>query len=439
MIDLLIVAGLTPSGPHGTAAPSDVAVADGQIVAIEPELPRTGARRVVDAGGAYVLPGLVDPHVHVSGRFGSPVGFGMLVRAGVTAALDLAGDVTDLRRNLPTAGCGLTVGVLHALIPGETVPGEAPSEGVLGRFVDDQLERGAFGVKILGGHYPLTPEATATTIDLCARRQAYCAIHAGTTATGSDVEGLEELVELAHGKPAHVAHINSYCRGQVDDPTAEAARALAALSAASAAWSDSYLSRVNGADGLCEDGMPASRVVRTCLRLGGYAETQVALEQAIADGWAQVQLAGADEVGFADAQTGLQLFRQSTEVGISFPVNPAASLLALAVARDGTGAFVVDAFGSDGGSIPRNTTLQQGLALVHGGFLGLGELVQKAATEPARRLGLTAKGRLEVGADADLIVTGPGGRCRHTFIGGQQIVQDGLVVERGGGTVLSPD
>jgi cytosine/adenosine deaminase-related metal-dependent hydrolase len=440
MTDVLIVGGLTPGGPHGAATVADVALQDGRISAIGADLPRDGARTVIDASGSYVLPGLVDPHVHVSGRFGSPVGLGMLVRAGVTAALDLAGDAQDLQANLPQAGCGLSVGVLHALIPGDTVESAEVSETAVERFIDEQLERGAYGVKILGGHYPLTPEATETVLGTCNHRGIYCAVHAGTTATGSDVEGLEELLDLAAGRPVHVAHINSYCRGQVAHPTAEAQRAIAALSQAPTAWSDSYLSRINGADGLCADGVPVSGVVRTCLRLGGYEETEQGLERAIADGWALVQAPAEDDVGFADADQGLRLFRRSTEVGVSFPVNPSAALLPLALARSPDGSFAVDAFGSDGGSIPRNTTLRQGLALVRGDFLTLGELVDKACAEPARRLGLQNKGRFDVGADADVIVVDGDGACRHTFAAGRQRVRDGVIVDRAGGTLLAaPD
>ena len=103
----------------------------------------------------------MDAHVHVSGRFGRPVGLRMLVRGGVTAALDLAGDPADLQETLPVSGCGLTVGALHALIPGDTVPTDAPGETEIEEFLDRQLERGALGLKVLGGHFPLTPDCDA--------------------------------------------------------------------------------------------------------------------------------------------------------------------------------------------------------------------------------------------------------------------------------------
>jgi hypothetical protein len=421
-------------GPAGEAL--DVAVADGVIAAVGRELGGTAAE-TLSAEGCYILPGLVDSHVHVSGRFGKPVGFRMLVRAGVTAALDLAGDAQDLRATLPAAGCGLTVGALHALIPGDTVADDSPSERTITEILDRQLELGAHGLKVLGGHFPLTPEATHTVLEVCGRRSVYCAVHAGTTATGSDVTGVEELVALAGDLPVHVAHVNSYCRGQIEDPTAEASRALQALAGLPGAWSESYLSTLNGAEARCEHGVPVSRVVRTCLRLGGFEETQDGLERAIGAGWGRIQVESEDDVGFASPEEGLAWFRAGeTSVGISFPVNPASSALALALARTGEGTFAVDAFGSDGGSIPRNTILSQGLGLVRSGFLSLAELVLKGSRAPALRLGLQKKGMLEPGADADVIVATRDGACRDSVIDGRVVMRSGRILVPGVGKLL---
>jgi dihydroorotase len=43
----------------------DVAIANGQIAAVEKNIPATTAKQVVDVNGLYVTPGLVDIHVHV--------------------------------------------------------------------------------------------------------------------------------------------------------------------------------------------------------------------------------------------------------------------------------------------------------------------------------------------------------------------------------------
>jgi len=44
---------------------ADVAVADGRVVEIGPDLARQPAVRVIDATGMIVCPGLIDPHVHL--------------------------------------------------------------------------------------------------------------------------------------------------------------------------------------------------------------------------------------------------------------------------------------------------------------------------------------------------------------------------------------
>jgi len=434
--DLVVAGGATPTGPGGSLETRDVAVQGGQIVAVEPEIDRRRVATLLDASGQLVLPGLVDAHVHVSGRFGKPIGFRMLVRAGVTAALDLAGDPVDLVATLPDRGCGLTVAVLYPVIPQDTVTSEAPSKSELEALLDRQLELGASGLKVLGGHFPLTPDAMRTVIEVCAERRAYCAVHAGSTATGSDVAGVEELVELADGLPVHVAHVNSYCRGQLEDPVAEADRALTALGRSRGTWSESYLSTLNGAEGRCVDGVPSSRVVRTCLRLGGFDETEQGLRKAIVAGWGRVQGESADGIGFLAAEPGLELFtRRGSDVGVSFPVNPPASSLALALARAPDRSFVLDGFASDGGSIPRNTILEQGIALVSAGLITVGDFVSKACRAPAEQLGLDRKGRIEAGADADLIIVADG-RCCDVVIGGEVVMRDRSILRAGGGTLL---
>jgi hypothetical protein len=435
--DVVVRGGLLPIAPRAALQRADLGICDGRIAAIEPELDPGAGAEVVEADGLRVLPGIVDPHVHVSGRFGRPVGLRMLLRAGVTAALDLAGDPDDLRASLATSGCGLTVGTLYPLVPGVTVRDDDPSEHEIEQILDEQLERGALGLKVLGGHYPLTPDATATVIGVCARRRTYCAIHAGTTRTGSDVTGVEELVELAAGNPVHVAHVNSYCRGQIEDPVAEALRALEALRRAPAARSESYLSPFNGARADCADGVPTSGVVRTCLRLGGYDQTEQGIETAIREGWARIQEEGAEAIGFAGPERGLSLFHAAaTAIGISFPVNPPAAVAALALARSGDGDFTVGAFGSDGGSIPRNTTLQQGLGLVAADLLPLDDMLHKACSAPAAMLGLEPR-VLAPGSPGDVITVDGQGRCRDSVVAGELSLRAGAVVRTGGGRLLS--
>jgi len=63
--DLVISGGTVIDPASGRHERSDIAIADGRIVAIEPSIPTTGAGAVLDASGQLVVPGLVDLHVHV--------------------------------------------------------------------------------------------------------------------------------------------------------------------------------------------------------------------------------------------------------------------------------------------------------------------------------------------------------------------------------------
>lgn len=404
----------------------DVEVEGGTITRIGPELARTG-KQVVDAQGAYVLPGLVDPHVHVSGRFGTAAGFRMMVRAGVTSCLDMAGEPAGLLSAIRADGCGMTVGVLFPLVPGETVADRSPSRSEISEQWERQAAAGAFGLKVLGGHYPLTPEATARTIEFCAEHGVHCGIHAGTTATGSNILGFEELADLAAGHRVQAAHINAYCRGQVADPVEEAGRALAALRKMPASPSESYLAIINGADAACVDGVPLSNVVKTCLRTGGYPATEPGLIAAITAGWGRIQAEKDGMVVLVEPSEGLELFRaRNTKVGVSFPVNHPAAAVALALAGGQNGRrYAIDAFGTDGGSIPRNTTLRQGMGLVAAGLLPLEDLVLKASLAGARMLGLAAKGRIQARADADMVIVGPDGDAAVTIAGGRVVYDHG--------------
>ena len=65
MTDLLIRNGLVIDPANGIEARMDVAVRDGRIDGVAPDLSGLRARQTIDAGGAVVCPGLVDLHVHV--------------------------------------------------------------------------------------------------------------------------------------------------------------------------------------------------------------------------------------------------------------------------------------------------------------------------------------------------------------------------------------
>ena len=75
----------------------DVAVADGKIAAVRPDINPADGRTVVDVSGLYVTPGLIDNHVHVFATTGmkdawagdnSVLPDGFSFRSGVTTMVD---------------------------------------------------------------------------------------------------------------------------------------------------------------------------------------------------------------------------------------------------------------------------------------------------------------------------------------------------------------
>jgi len=76
----------------------DVAVADGKIAKVSPQIPESSAKTTVDAAGLYIVPGLIDMHAHVfwgtepdayiSNSHASLPPDGFTFRSGVTTIVD---------------------------------------------------------------------------------------------------------------------------------------------------------------------------------------------------------------------------------------------------------------------------------------------------------------------------------------------------------------
>jgi dihydroorotase len=95
--DLVLKGGHVIDGKNHISATRDVAIKDGKIAAVEPNIAASRAAKIVNAAGLYVTPGLVDIHVHfypglvknsyASGDWGLyPDGF--TLRSGVTTVAD---------------------------------------------------------------------------------------------------------------------------------------------------------------------------------------------------------------------------------------------------------------------------------------------------------------------------------------------------------------
>ena len=384
----------------GRLRPALVGVRDGVIVLVEPWAPGAAdrvavrtAREVVDlAADEVLLPGLVDTHVHVNepGRT-EWEGFASATRAaaagGVTTIVDMPLNsipptvtLAALREKQHVARGQVAVDVAFwgGAVPAHLGDLEALHEaGVLGFkcFLADS------GVE----EFPHLDAATfARAMDETARLGALMVVHAedaGTLAVAApppgapwgygeflasrpasaEVRAVERVVAEARrtGGRAHVLHLS-------------AADALPALREARAAGVDVSVETCPHYLTLAAEELPAGATQAKCCPPVRGADNRERLWEALTAG--------------------------DVDMVVSDHSPSTADLKHL-----GTGDF-----GTAWGGI---SSLQLGLPLVWTGARSRGvpltDVVRWTATAPADRVGLTAKGRIEVGADADLVAFAP--------------------------------
>ena len=437
----------------------DIGILHGRIEAVEPRLDPAAADAVFDMTGKWVMPGHIDTHVHVASTLQASttgdedepclppayqtdpaLGYRMMAEAGVTTAIDFAGEMPSIIDGMKRRGAGLNIAGLHVLAPGSTIPHHDPSRAALREALQQGLRQGSLGLKILGGHYPLTPDATARAIAVCNEASAYVALHCGTTASSSSLAGLREVPELVGDGRLHVAHVDAYCRGLVREPLDECQEALSMLSGMKRQLvSEVKFGIPNACSGRCDGDGVSDHIVHNCLRARGYPITRDGLRQAFLDGYASVIAAHQERVQLFTREDGLELWEAAgSNVMVSFPVNNPASAFTLTTAKDAAGEFIVDAVSTDGGCIPRNIAVKRTWTLVDMEALTPLDMAAKLAWNPARMFGFTSKGHFSPGADADITAVNPEtGAPIFGMVAGQPIMRDGQALGEGGTLLIT--
>jgi dihydroorotase len=111
--DLLIRGGHVIDPKNRITTVRDVAIKDGRIAAVDAKIDPAKARKIVDAQGLYVTPGLIDIHAHVYTGTGEPGSYagdnsvypdGFTFRVGVTTVVDAGGagwrNISDFRERV---------------------------------------------------------------------------------------------------------------------------------------------------------------------------------------------------------------------------------------------------------------------------------------------------------------------------------------------------
>jgi len=417
----------------------DVAVKGDKVAEVAKEIKNDLSEQVIDISGKIIIPGIIDTHCHVARPYAKGAGYRMLINAGVTTAFDFEGPIEVIKQEITKYGCGLNVAVLEAIYPENGIKSNNPPVEELKKVINKNLDSGAIGIKILGGHYPLTPEATYNIFQITQQEKGYMGFHVGTTETGSNIQGVEEAVKLAEGKPLHIAHVNAYCRGYVEDPLLELKIVMDILKKSPNIISESHLALRNGCyGGINKDDIPISYVLRNSLKANGYQVSKEGLEEALRVKYAGVYALRGSRVKYIYGEEAINYWKEREyKVGVCFPINRRRSAEVCVTERD-NGNFVVDAISSDGGAIPRNCILSHGLPLVRFCALTISELVQKISLTPSRMLGLKNKGHLSIGADADITIFDPDdAKVEIVLIKGKVSMVSGIIFNNPGTLIVT--
>jgi N-acyl-D-aspartate/D-glutamate deacylase len=375
-----------------------IGIRGGKIVGIS-QIPLT-ARRVIDASGLMVAPGFIDLHSH--GQTAEAYRF--KARDGVTTALEMEVGVNPVqgwyreRQGHALINYGATSGdipariaVMHdsgTLLPRDKATARAATaeefQQVLDRIARG-LDEGALGIGMGIAYLPYESRAEVFEIfQLAAKRRVPIYVHlrnSGTVEPGA-IDALQEVIAdaAASGASLHVVHITSTGLRQT---------ALC-------------LAMIDGAHG---------RGLDVTTEAYPYMAGMTDLSSAIfSDGWQQRQ----GGISFGDLQwaaTGERLTpdsfaRYRKQGGMVAIHSIPEEIVSLAIGHPSV-MIASDGLIHEGKGHPRAAGTY---ARVLGHYmreqhaLTLMEAIRKMTILPAQRLGLGSKGKIVIGADADITV-----------------------------------
>lgn len=422
--DLVLKNGRVVSPANKLDEITDVAIKGNKIIKIECNIDLHKTNKMIDVSGKVVIPGIIDPHVHIKNS-----GHRNMAKVGVVTAVDVAAPIEDVLQSTIEYGSGMNIADITNMHVAIHKPN--PSKVELNHMVDSYLDSGSLGVKIVQEPFP--HETIIDAIGVANERKVYVKLDCGVTEEGSNIDGLKWIVDaLGNNLHLDIAHVNSYCRGQIKDPVEEALDAINMLKKHKNIQSESYLGIINGTSGKIVNDAPLNGCTRDCLRLGGYAETKDGMIKALKEGYCKVPEEMGGETILLEGEKALRIWLEDDDRTVSFPVNvPSAAIFLVTKKFDNK--FVINAISTDGGSIPRNLIVNSGLGLVKYGALTLNEFILKTSYNPSRMFGMIQKGSLDVGLDADITILDlVKGKASMGIALGKVIMVNSVVMGQGG-------
>jgi dihydroorotase len=436
--DLVLANGRAIDPETNLDAVRNVGIRAGRIAALSAS-PLQGTA-ILDVKGLVVAPGFIDLHSHGQ----TPENYAFKARDGVTTALEMEAGVNPVsawyaeREGHALINFGASSGHIPALrtVMHDTV-GLLPREaGVNRSLTQDErtavvnsvrqgLDEGALGIGMAIAYVPkVTREEIMELFELAAQRRVPVYVHTrreGPVEPGA-IDSFQEVLAdaLATGASLHIAHVTSM--GLAQTPI--------------------LLRMIEGA---------RSRGLDITTEAYPYSAAMTDLASALfQEGW-QTRMGGINYDQLQWAVTGERLnadtfARYRRQGGLVIIHIISEEMVRLAVA-DPTVIIASDGIFENGKGHPRGAGT---FARVLGEYvrqqhaLSLMEALRKMTLMPAQRLGMQTKGRLQVGADADITVFDPASiidratydsparyseGIPYVLVGGTFVVRDGKVVD----------
>ena len=377
--------------PDGIRDGLEVVVEEGKIAAIRPPTPRlrrTGERvrrkEVIDLNGNYLAPGFIDLHVH--GALGRDTMEALAEAFRSICDFHASGGTTSLLLTTATAPLDEIVKVLQAVHEYRSAISPIVGVHVEGPFIS-KAKAGAQRVEFIQDPSPAAVQQLLEHADVMKR-----------VTIAPERPGAIEAIEIFHARGISVS--GGHSDAWDEDARAAFDRGMRSVTHTFNCMSSARRRGVYRVAGLLEFALSEPDISCELIADGHHVSPMLMKMLCRAKGAKGICL-----VTDATAGAGLPNGSQFALFGKDCIVENGVCLLADHSALAGSAARMIDLVGK----------------MVREVNVPLHEAIAMATQNPARAIGLEMKGRLTVGADADLVVLSPQIEAVRTFAAGREV------------------